>query len=326
MSALKLFLAIVRYVQEQPEQLTSASLDEIATAYAPYAYIGNRKRLRDTVKREAERLKTCAEKANSNDPAAWWFGTQRWSTDSGVFPDFVIAWQGTGTLGDGALIELKDSQSGTIASFNSTLPTARKSLSSLGNLVSESVRRFESCQLQQDKEHLPDERDCFYLVRTHRADRAQCRLSLVQGTFFETLPTHELLKKLWEDVLRQARVPEELWERIVPLLQRLERAELAQTRRIEGASVKPRLRLMSEIEPDGNPHTYSEIAPRSVNLILKLPDQRADFQQAERWAEIEFRKEGDSLESFDFAIKIIQHRRNGRHLVLQKVIPSLQSP
>lgn len=323
MSALKLFLAIVKHIQEQPERLTSAPLDEIAAAYSPYAYIGNRRRLRNIVKREAEHLKACAEKSNFADPATWWFGMPDWNKDSGVFPDFVIAWRGTGTVGDGALVELKDSQSSTIASFNSTLPTARKPLSSLEGLVSRSARKFESCWLQ-NRARPPDERDCFYLVRTHREDREQCRLSLVQGTFFETLPTHELLGKLWEDVLGQARVPEELRKEIVPWLQKLGRAELSQTRKIEGASIKPRLRLMSEIEPDGNPHTYSEIVPRSVNLILKLPDQLADLQQAKSWAESEFLKDGISLEGLD--LKIIQHRRNGLHLVLQKVLPSLQSP
>ncbi|MFX5142218.1 hypothetical protein ABTC48_21285, partial [Acinetobacter baumannii] len=75
----------------------------------------------------------------------------------------------------------------------------------------------------------------------------QSRVSLVHGTFVETFPNQHLLAHLWQDVLRQANAPDELLGQIIPYLAQLDRAEVAQTRQIEKASVKPRLRIMSEI-------------------------------------------------------------------------------
>jgi hypothetical protein len=85
--------------------------------YRPYAYIGARKHLREFVQEQAQEV--------GIDPAQW-FGTKKWQSDSGAFPDFVLACEPHSPLGNGALLELKDSAGDQIASFNSTLPSARK--------------------------------------------------------------------------------------------------------------------------------------------------------------------------------------------------------
>ncbi|MCS6772982.1 MAG: hypothetical protein NZ693_02580, partial [Thermoflexales bacterium] len=293
--------------------------------------------LASAVVRDAERLRSCkatlvqTSDITSGALAARWYGRSDWRVDSGAFPDFVLAWEERGILGDGALVELKDSRDQSIASFNSTLPSARKRISTLTDLVRDAVDRYERCASLRPDER-PDERDCFYLVRTRKSEPRECRLSLVQGTFFETLPNNELLKALWKQVLDQAEVPAELQEKLSPYLSQLERADIAQTRQIEGASVKPRLRIMSEVHSEGNPHRYAEITPRSVNLIVKLPEECADLRgddlirRSSGWILELFRADGVAASAKEPAhdqlvlagelraqLKLIRHRRNGLH-------------
>jgi hypothetical protein len=53
----------------------------------------------------------------------------------------------------------------------------------------------------------------------------------VQGTFFETIPNQELLKSLWKDLLEQSGVPIEQHEEILDYLAKLERNEVAKSRK-----------------------------------------------------------------------------------------------
>lgn len=330
MGVFRLYAEIADYLWAQPDSLTEQSLDEIAAVYSPYAYIGNRHSLQQAVIRDAERLRGCPNTPATQETdglAAWWFGRRRWQTDSGAFPDFVLAWEDTGVLGDGALLELKDSRGASIASFNSTLPTARKSLGNLTPLVIGSVLRYESCFSKGN-----DWRDCFYLVRTHKQNSSLCRLSLVQGTFFETLPTADLLSEVWGQLLTQANIPAELQRQVIEYLAQLERTDIAQTRQIPNASIKPRLRIMSEIQADGNPHTYEEIPPRSINLIVKPPDEVVESHQAAlEWLRAQLQREGVpaaatpqgvniGASSIPAEVKMIHHRRNGKHLVIQVIV------
>jgi hypothetical protein len=253
MGVCKLFFRIAHYLHENPHQLASASLEDIAAQYRPYAYIGARESLHEFVQEQAQEV--------GIDPAQW-FGTKKWQSDSGAFPDFVLACEPHSPLGNGALLELKDSADDQIASFNSTLPSARKRISRLTKMVQTAVQNYESergCAC-------PDERDCFYLVRTKNKYPDTCRLSVVQGTFFETIPNQELLKSLWKDLLKQAGVPAEQHMEILDYLAKLERNEVAKSRRIERAAIKPRLRIMSEVVADANPHKYQEIRERTALL------------------------------------------------------------
>lgn len=330
MGVFRLYTEVAAYLSANPSALASQSVETIAAVYTPYAYIGNRKSLQQVVLREAQRLHTCPHAPSGqslDDIAAWWFGRGQWQTDSGAFPDFVLAWEETGAVGDGALIELKDSGGKAIASFNSTLPSARKSIDKLTPLVREAIARYEQCFSTLG----PNERDCFYLVRTHKQKPAECRLSLVHGTFFETLPMSELLKEMWKQLFNQANVPDQLQPPVIEYLAQLDRAEIAQTRQIKQASVKPRLRIMSEIHTEGNPHTYPEIPPRSVNLILKPPVGVASEQFTE-WIVDQFQRDKVPAatiqpcllrinQSLQAMVKSITHLRNGTHLVVQVLVP-----
>jgi hypothetical protein len=318
MGVCKLFFRIAHYLNENPHQLASASLEGIAAQYRSYAYIGARKSLREFVREQAQEV--------GIDPAQW-FGTKEWQSDSGAFPDFVLACEPHSPLGNGALLELKDSAGDQIASFNSTLPSARKHISRLTKMVRTAVQNYESkrgCAC-------PDERDCFYLVRTKNKYPDTCRLSVVQGTFFETIPNQELLKSLWKDLLKQAGVPAEQHMEILDYLAKLERNEVAKSRRIKRAAIKPRLRIMSEVVADANPHKYQEIRERTVNLILKAPSE-GGRESLERWilhcfstdnllaqpvSDDVFVVSDDSGCQVNCRIAWVEHKLNGLHLVVQ---------
>jgi len=318
MGVCKLFFRIAHYLHENPHQLARASLEDIAAQYRPYAYIGARKSLHEFVQEQAQEV--------GIDPAQW-FGTKKWQSDSGAFPDFVLACEPHSPLGNGALLELKDSAGDQIASFNSTLPSARKHISRLTKMVRTAVQNYESkrgCAC-------PDERDCFYLVRTKNKNQDACRLSIVQGTFFETIPNQELLKSLWKDLLKQSGVPIKQHKKILDCLAKLERDQIAKSRVIERAAIKPRLRIMSEVVADANPHKYQEIRERTVNLILKAPSE-GGRESLERWilhcfstdnllakpvSDDVFVVSDDSGCQVNCRIAWVEHKLNGLHLVVQ---------
>jgi len=317
MGICKLFFRIAHYLNENLDQLAKASLEDIAARYRPYAYIGARKHLREFVQEQAQEV--------GIDPAQW-FGTKKWQSDSGAFPDFVLASEPHSPLGNGALLELKDSAGDQIASFNSTLPSARKRISRLTKMVQTAVQNYESergCAC-------PDERDCFYLVRT-KNKYPECRLSVVQGTFFETIPNQELLKSLWKDLLEQSGVPIEQHKEILDYLAKLERDQIAESRVIERAAIKPRLRIMSEVVADANPHRYQEIGERTVNLILKALSEdsseslvqwilhcfSADDLRVRAVSEDVIIISDDSGGQIKCRLLRIEHKLNGLHLVVQ---------
>jgi hypothetical protein len=230
-------------------------------------------------------------------------------------------------LGNGALLELKDSAGDQIASFNSTLPSARKQISRLTKMVQTAVLNYESKRGCES----PDERDCFYLVRTRNKYPDTCRLSVVQGTFFETIPNQELLKSLWKDLLKQSGVPIKRHKKILDCLAKLERDQIAKSRVIERAAIKPRLRIMSEVVADANPHRYQEIGERTVNLILKAPSE-GGRESLERWilhcfstdnlpakpvSDDVFVVSDDSGCQVNCRIAWVKHKLNGLHLVVQ---------
>lgn len=339
-----LFTSIAFHLQSDPERLTSENLDKLAAMYQNYAYIGNRQLLSQEVLRYARQLQSkWAASPNSamewnlptttasDDWAAWWYGRRDWQTNSGVFPDFVLGWTPDNFQGNGALLELKDSRGAGIASFNSTLPTAQKSLSRLNSLVQDAVRRYDlPFSLEPD---YPDMRDCFYLVRTHSGNAAQSRLSIVQGTFFETIATQDLLSAMWEQLLSEAGLAPDKTNEILEALRALDRDTIAVTRRIERASIKPRFRIMAEVEADGNPHQYAEIPARTINLILKpsFIDWEQPLIQIIQWLrEMEIdatphEQDGNFIvhtgpQPLLLRWSILQHRRNGKHLLIQMAL------
>jgi len=362
MGVIRLFVSVARALQREPERAADDGLDELAAEYRDFAYIGSRRTLRNLVLEQAkamrqralhiqnEELAQLAEghsdlarrlqrlrRADGENAASEWFGRQ-WQKDSGVFPDFVLAWDSEETFGNGALLELKDSKGDTIASFNSTIPTRLKSLDYVERLMGS--RLITHAAVLRDYPHSTESdyisrlRRCFYLVRTRAGNTDNVRLSLVEGSFFETLPKDRLLEEVWDQVLAESGVPEEQRAAVVKRLKDLEQSEIARSRIIERASVKPRLRLMAEVHPEANIHGYEEIAFRTLNLVIKR-EAGYDAEWLQRrfvedgYRNVLVRSEGDalrlelSLEGLQLHLKCfsITHKRNGEHWVIQWKLP-----
>jgi len=344
MGVVRCFLQMVDGLCQHRVRLTDSPLEKLVANCLGLAYIGSRCTLREAVLLHSnllrERLKSSGFKdcpsASAPDAewARWWYGRSDWDKDSGVFPDFVIAYEIPGNCWNGALIELKDAEKGSIASFNSTLPSAEKDVNRLSDIVRESVRRYD-LPLSGTQEYAW-KRKCFYLVRTWSSQEEKVRISLVQGTFFETLPEQELLRQVWRQLLLQAGLTEDKSRCVVDALASLEREDIAVSRHIEKASIKPRLRIMSELEADANPHDYPEIPPQTVNLIVKpeIADEGDDnvwIPQSLAWFEQQADRENVTVvqstserivlceKDAEYAFKVccVHHKRNGRHLALQ---------
>jgi hypothetical protein len=361
--AIRLFVRIVQSLHHNPERAVYDELDPIAAEYGDFAYIGSRRALRELVITQAEQLRQRAKYISKGElgplasvnpelakrierlagcedaesATAEWFGKQ-WEKDSGVFPDFLLAWDGVETLGNGALLELKDSKESTIASFNSTIPTRSKSLDGVSQLMGSQM--VVNAALLRDYPHSTASdyfsrlRRCFYLVRTRKRNAANVRISLVEGSFFETLPKDRLLEEVWNQVLADSGVPEANRAAVVERLKELEQSSIARSRDIAKASVKPRLRLMAEVHPDANLHGYKDILPRTVNLVLKHEEGYDEERLRRRLiedgcADATLERDGETVwltltvDGVTLRCKCfsILHKRNGQHWVLQWTLP-----
>jgi len=239
-------------------------------------------------------------------------------SESQQFPDFLFKTkkQGVKYLG-GSLIELKDSKSGNISSFNSTVPTKFKSLEEIdvinsNNLVSR-IAKIIDHKLAYNEEYFAFDRRCFYLVRTDNKS-AHVKVSIVDGSFFETIPKESLFYQMFLHVLRahlkkeKIEIPQSTLAEVQEILSHVtDQTIIAGSQVIEGASVRPRLRIMAEVHTEGNPHSkfYPEISEGSFNLILKSSPETKEIeaQLSNRIPEI--------------AIFKIRHKRNGEHTVFQ---------
>jgi hypothetical protein len=354
----RFYAALLQHLSKSPDDAVGKSLDQLAGVCADFAYIGSRKTLQEIVLSQSEklqqklqqvnqrfwqqvtqhpllqRLQRCKDSSSLEEVAAAWFGRRDWAKDSGVFPDFVLALDDASTFGNGSILELKDSDSSSIASFNSTIPTRFKSLIEVKE-ITRSRMVLEAAWLRDFPHSLASgyedyPRHCFYLVRTHSRSLGDVRISLIEGSFFETVPKRKLLQRVWEQILDESGVPEEQKQQLLPLLSQLKQAVIARSRHIKGASVKPRFRIMAEVESDANLHTYSEISRRTVNLVIK---RKQHYNWA--WLKSNFAADGVGVSvnpkgksarlliNGNLSVRCfsIWHRRNGEHWCLQWQLP-----
>lgn len=235
------------------------------------------------------------------------------------FPDFIFKVKKLdGELICGSLLELKDSKGGSVASFNSTLPTKYKTLKEIDiingkNLVSR-VASIIDKKLSLERFYYTFERKCFYLVRTHAGKDDKVKISVVDGSFFETIPKDHLIYQMFLNVLRthmekkEIKIPHKTLKQIENSLSRItDQTIIASSQNIDGASVRPRLRIMAEVHSEGNPHSsfYPEISERSFNFIIKASDCRKEIV------------EQISRRIYKIKTFTINHKRNGEHMVFQ---------
>ncbi len=112
--------------------------------------------------------------------------------NSGIFPDLAIKINPQPSqLTGGELIELKDSVSYTVSSFNSTIPSRTKEISKI--IQGENSIIKEQMEKAGDNIYSLPVRDVFYLVRGKK--KTKVKVCLVHGSFFETTPIENLISQ-----------------------------------------------------------------------------------------------------------------------------------
>lgn len=231
----------------------------------------------------------------------------------GQFPDLAIKICKTDELfSGGELIELKDSQSYTVSSFNSTIPTGKKDIHKV--FKSETSDVFKQMILAGDDVFSLLERDVFYLIRGRKG--GNCKITLVHGSFFETVKVNDLITKSFSQVL-QERIEQskiEIDEKTRNLLETIfsEQESFSKVRNVENASVKLRFRIMTEVKAEGNilnEKKYPQIIDNTLNFVL--PSHSADDDRL-NFDKMELVFGGVRFESFH-----IKHHFNGNFLVFQ---------
>lgn len=235
----------------------------------------------------------------------------------GQFPDLAIRiCKDNELFSGGELVELKDSKSYTISSFNSTIPTGRKEIAKVVKGKNSEVLR-QMVEAGDDVLSLP-ERDVFYLIRGK--SKGQTKIVLVHGSFFETIKVSELISKSFSQVLRESMESgkTKFDDETKAILETMfsEQTSFSKVRNVENASVKLRFRIMTEVKAEGNvlnTKKYPEIFDDTLNLILPSHNEDEDQLNLDKM-NVVFGK----LDSFKmFRVK---HHFNGNFLVFQIAI------
>jgi len=235
------------------------------------------------------------------------------------FPDFIFKSRiKNNKLTCGSLLELKDSKGGSIASFNSTLPTKYKTLEEVdiinGNDLITRIASIMDDKLSSFEDYYYFQRRCFYLIRTHKDNKDRVKISIVDGSFFETVSKEHLIYQMFLNIFRShlekndIKIKPELLSEIEKSLSYItDQTIIASSQNIEESSIKPRLRIMAEVHSEGNPHSnhYPDILENSINLIIKLDNYKKEIDKF------------ISKNKTDIHVFNIKHKRNGEHKVFQ---------
>ncbi|HCG77098.1 MAG: hypothetical protein COZ37_07405 [bacterium (Candidatus Ratteibacteria) CG_4_10_14_3_um_filter_41_18] len=236
--------------------------------------------------------------------------------NKGVFPDLAIRVNKDRKIFTGGeLIELKDSDSYTVSSFNSTIPSRSKKI--------EEIITGESSIIKQQMEKAGNDifslpiRDVFYLVRGRKKQHA--KICLVYGSFFETISIENLISQSFQQVLEEQlrgsgkEISDELKQTIISILS--QQQSFSKVRNVEKSSVKLRFRIMTEVKAEGNilnSKKYPEIKDDTLNFVLPCHNEEHEQNTRKKLEEVFSKRELQS-----FGIFKIKHHFNGYFLVLQ---------
>lgn len=241
--------------------------------------------------------------------------------NKGKFPDLAIKLnRGNSHFSGGELIELKDSKTYTVSSFNSTIPMGSKDISDLvqgkRNTILEQMEKAGNDILS-----LPV-RDVFYLVRGRRN---KCvKVSLTHGKFFETISPSSLISQSFlqavEERLAESgeHVPENLKNLIAKLF--IEQETFSKTRTVNKASVRLRFRIMTEVLAEGNilnSGKYPEVKDNTLNFVVPSHSKEEENRHKERMKRA-FNERNASALFKHLEIFTLRHHFNGPFLVFQK--------
>jgi hypothetical protein len=232
----------------------------------------------------------------------------------GVFPDLAIKLNKKRPIFTGGeLIEIKDSKSYNVASFNSTVPTGKKNIRKI--ISSEHGTIFLQMQRAGDDVFSLEERDVYYLIRGRKKNRQ--KICLVHGSFFETISVEELIQKSFSQVLDEKLVDSDIPQDIKEALGSIfsEQELFSRVRSVKNASVKLRFRVLTEVKPEGNilnSKMYPEIREDTINLVVPY---HSDEEQADIASKMNLVFGQEDLEQI--RVFSIKHPFNGWFVVFQ---------
>ena len=240
--------------------------------------------------------------------------------NKGRFPDLAIRLnradlQFTG----GELIELKDSKTYSVASFNSTIPTGEKDIEKL-TAGQENIIRTQMQEAGNDILSLPI-RQVFYLIRGRK--QANVKVCLSHGKFFETVPVSTLISESFAQALEERL--DELGESLsVSMRQKLldlfsEQQTFSRTRNVEDASVRLRFRIMTEVKAGANilnPNQYPRIGDNTLNFAVPCHNKSEQDEHTNKmkiaFEQMKWTKLFSQLKIFN-----LTHHFNGNFLIFQ---------
>jgi len=235
----------------------------------------------------------------------------------GQFPDMAIRISPPNILFTGGeLIELKDSDSYTVSSFNSTIPTGKKEITKVIK-GENSVIRMQMEGAGDIVNSLPI-RDVYYLIRGKKKEKI--KVILVHGSFFETVNIEDLISHAFSQVLEERlqqsglQVNEEIRTLLINIFS--EQENFSKVRTVDNASVKLRFRIMTEVKSEGNilnQKKYPEILDDTINFVVPFQKEWDKTLAMDRMLSV-FGKPGLSK----FRIFPLKHYFNGYFLVFQR--------
>ncbi len=190
--------------------------------------------------------------------------------NKGVFPDLAIKInKDDARFTGGELIELKDSRTYNVASFNSTIPVGKKNIRDI--IPSENSVVFKQMRKAGDDVYSLEEREVYYLVRGRK--RGVQKICLIHGSFFETVKVDDLIRDSFAQVLDEELTDSNISEEVRNKLKSIfsNQKNFSRVRNVEKASVRLRFRVMSEAKPEGNilnAGQYPKIADDTLNLLV----------------------------------------------------------
>ena len=237
----------------------------------------------------------------------------------GVFPDIAIRLNKDRKIFTGGeLIELKDSDSYTVSSFNSTIPSRSKKIDEIITGENSTIKK-QMGKAGNNIYSLPV-RDVYYLVRGRK--KGHTKVCLVYGSFFETISTENLISQSFSQVLEERlqesgkEMSDEFKRTLLSIFS--QQQNFSRVRNVEKASVKLRFRIMTEVKAEGNilnSKKYPEIKDDTLNLVLPCHDEMHEKKERKK-IEMVFTRE----ELAQFSIFKIKHHFNGYFLVAQIAI------
>ncbi|OQX02119.1 MAG: hypothetical protein BWK80_58630 [Desulfobacteraceae bacterium IS3] len=236
--------------------------------------------------------------------------------NKGQFPDMAVRISPQNDLFTGGeLIELKDSDSYTVSSFNSTIPTGKKEISKVVKGENSIIRK----QMEEagDIVNSMPLRDVYYLIRGKKKESV--KVLLIHGNFFETIHTEDLISQSFSQVLEERlqesglKVNNEIKTLLVNLFS--EQENFSKVRNVNRASVKLRFRIMTEVKAEGNilnSKKYPEIPDDTLNFVIPYHTEDDKAIAIKRMLSVFGKRESEKFRVFP-----VKHHFNGYFLVFQ---------